>query len=74
MLLASTVTAVVRLRLPVTAMALGLVARLGLVGVFVVAGLVLFGCAITVTRGRWLGAAAMPAGSGPAPRTPAASR
>ncbi len=41
---------------------------------FAVAGLVLFGCAVAVTRGRWLGTAATPAGSGPAPRTPAASR
>ncbi len=150
-LLASTVAAVVRLRPPATAMALGLFAWLGLVGVFAltgshaagmavlfaigfaqslamismgavllmvtapayrgrvmgvrmlavygmplgllaggaliewfgvrfqiltfaVAGLVLFGCAVAVTRGRWLGAAATPAGSGPAPRTPAASR
>ena len=44
------------------------------IAAFAVAGLVLLGLAVAVTRGRWLGAAATRAGVGAAPRTPASRR
>ena len=44
------------------------------IAAFAVAGLVLLGLAVAVTRGRWLGAAATRAGVGAAPRPPASRR